>query len=307
MRRPRAPIMLALVTLLGSACASFDSGNGARIGASATTTTTTSTTTVPSAPPSPLPASAPPPAATPPRPSSPATSSSRSGGVSAAPEPSAPDAFAPARAAPGAFATVLVRPQPAARLVLEVILEQGAEPSPGTVAHLVRVLQESSGKGVSVATVAVPPGAGAINPDGIRALADRYGVAPQGNGQAVIRFLFLGGQLQGEDAALGAAVRGDTAAVFVNQLRRSSSPLVSAPALEAAVATHELGHLLGLVDLVLATGRADPEHPGHSSNRASVMYWAVESDLVTSALTGPLPADFDAADRADLAAIRSGR
>lgn len=122
----------------------------------------------------------------------------------------------------------------------------------------------------------------------------------------MVRMLFLAGRLEGQDSALGAAVRGDTAVVFVEQVRSASSPLVSAAALEQAVATHELGHLLGLVDLVRSTGRADPEHPGHSPNRGSVMYWAIESDLVTSVLAGPPPADFDAADRADLAAIRSG-
>ena len=67
---------------------------------------------------------------------------------------------------------------------------------------------------------------------------------------------------------------------------------------------HEVGHLLGLVDLVLDTGRADPEHPGHSSNRSSVMYWAVESTLITDVLAGGPPRDFDADDLRDLAAIR---
>jgi hypothetical protein len=36
------------------------------------------------------------------------------------------------------------------------------------------------------------------------------------------------------------------------------------------------------------------------------MYWAVESDVVTDLLTGGPPVDFDAADLADLSAIRGG-
>jgi hypothetical protein len=71
------------------------------------------------------------------------------------------------------------------------------------------------------------------------------------------------------------------------------------------VVTHEVGHLLGLVDLVLHTGRQDPEHPGHSRNQQSVMFWAVESSLITDVLTGGPPTNFDDDDRADLAAIRS--
>src|SRR5581483_9374283 len=74
--------------------------------------------------------------------------------------------------------------------------------------------------------------------------------------------------------------------------------------MELAVATHELGHLLGLVDLVLHTGREDAEHPGHSPNRDSVMFWAVETDLVSTLLGASPSTRFDAADLADLAAIR---
>ena len=55
---------------------------------------------------------------------------------------------------------------------------------------------------------------------------------------------------------------------------------------------------------MLATGRADPEHPGHSPNRGSVMYHAVESTLLGTVLSGGPPRDFDADDLADLAAIR---
>jgi hypothetical protein len=63
---------------------------------------------------------------------------------------------------------------------------------------------------------------------------------------------------------------------------------------------------MGLVDLFIDRGRDDPEHPGHSTNRSSVMYWAIESGLVTEVLSGPPPERFDDDDRADLAAIRSG-
>jgi len=75
--------------------------------------------------------------------------------------------------------------------------------------------------------------------------------------------------------------------------------------IEDACTMHESGHLLGLVDLVLNTGRQDPEHPGHSRNRQSVMYYAVESGLVAQLLGGPPPTEFDDADRADLATIRA--
>jgi hypothetical protein len=101
-------------------------------------------------------------------------------------------------------------------------------------------------------------------------------------------------------------VRGDVLALFADNIADAATPLVSRASIEDAVLLHELGHVLGLVDLARDTGRADKEHPGHSSNSASVMYWAVESSLVGQVLNGPPPRDFDAQDRADLAALRNG-
>jgi hypothetical protein len=151
----------------------------------------------------------------------------------------------------------------------------------------------------------VPAHQGAWSPDDIESAADDHAGARPSDEVAVIHVLFVHGRLEGNDSVLGATIRGDTAAIFSDQVRAASTLLVGAAELEQAVSTHELGHMLGLVDLVLATRRADPEHPGHSRNRASVMYWAVESDLVTQVLDGGPSRDFDDADRADLAAIRS--
>ena len=139
----------------------------------------------------------------------------------------------------------------------------------------------------------------------IRSAADAGGAMPQGGTDAVVRLLYLRGTSSDADGALGVAVRGDVAAVFADEVRSAATPLIRSDAIERAVTLHEVGHLLGLVDLFLATGRGDPEHPGHSSSRDSVMYWSVETGLFAD-LAGDLPQDFDAADLADLAAIRGG-
>jgi len=136
--------------------------------------------------------------------------------------------------------------------------------------------------------------------------ADAGATTPQGDGIAVIRLLFVHGASDEGGHVLGTAVRGDVAAVFVDRVEAATTLVLSAAPIELSVSTHELGHLLGLVDLVRATGRADPEHPGHSANPESVMYFAVESNLIGQLLGGP-PRDFDAADLDDLAAIRDGR
>jgi hypothetical protein len=212
-----------------------------------------------------------------------------------------------AKGGAGAYARTVLRPKPAAKVTLDILQQSGAEPLAHTTDHAVQVLSQNSGKAVSLGgPVGVPGGAEAYTAADIRELSDRYGRTAQTEGQAVIRLLFLHGTFDGDRSVLGISVRGDTAAVFVDQVQSTSTPIARRNVIEDAVTEHELGHLLGLVDLVLHTGRGDPDHPGHSTNRASVMYWAVESDLVSQALGGPPPVDFDAADRADLAAIRNG-
>ena len=210
-----------------------------------------------------------------------------------------------ARSGPGAFARTILRPEPATRLVVELLVQQGAAPRQATVDHLRQTLSEASGKQVTItAPVDLPATEGRTSDDEIRAMADRYGSA-QRSGQAVVHLLYLRGEHE-EDGVLGVAVRGDTAAIFSDSVRAAATPLVGSAAIEDAVTTHEMGHLLGLVDIVLKTGREDPEHPGHSRNRDSVMYWAVEASIVAQVLGGPPPRNYDNADKADLAAIRNG-
>ena len=210
-----------------------------------------------------------------------------------------------ARGGPGAYARTLLQPQRSERIVVELLVQQGAAPRQATRDHVTSVLRDASGKPVTVdGPVALPAGDGTTTDAEIRELADRHGRAAQTTERAVVRLLFLNGRYVPEDGVLGVAVRGDTAAVFSQQVRNTSRPL-PADALEVAVTTHEVGHLLGLVDLVLHTGRQDPKHEGHSPNEESVMYWAIESSLVFQVLSGPPPRDFDADDRRDLATIRN--
>ncbi len=229
----------------------------------------------------------------------------------ASPAPTAPPATVAAdrelgKGPVGSFARHLLRPAPAKELVLELLVQDGSGISEATRTKLVKVLADVSGKTVSTPRVALPGGGdGRYPPAEVVKLADQYGQAVQGGDQAVIRMLVLKGR--SDDAnVLGFAVRGDVLAVFPDQLRQAETPLVDRATLEAALSLHEIGHILGLVDLARKTGREDKEHPGHSSSRNSVMYWAVESTLVGQVLGGPPPTDFDAADLADLAALRAG-
>ena len=212
-----------------------------------------------------------------------------------------------AKGGAGSYARTLLRPQPVTRIVLEVMQQSGAAPQSNTLSHARTVVAANSQKQTNIAgPVALPGGAQDFTAQQIVALADRYSASAQSSTQAVVHLLFLHGTFEGDESVLGISVRGDTAAVFIDQVKSADSPFVSESVIEDAVTEHELGHLLGLVDLVLHTGRGDPKHPGHSKNDESVMFWAVESGLVGQVLGGDPPVDFDADDRADLAAIRNG-
>ena len=207
----------------------------------------------------------------------------------------------------GGVAAALLRSGRGDRVVLEVRAQPGMAPEPATIDHLVRVLRDASGKAVAVDGVdPLPDGERAWTAREIVQAAASSAQVESGRSQVVLRLLFLQGTYEGDAGVLGVAVAGDVAAVFSDQVDASAGVLVSPTVVEDAVAMHEVGHLLGLVDLLLGTGRGDPAHPGHSRNRRSVMYWQVDSGFITQLLDGGIPTDFDADDRAELAQIRAG-
>jgi hypothetical protein len=218
--------------------------------------------------------------------------------------PAAIDATGP----PGSFAPAYLRPSVTGAVLIEWTAAAGSGPQPGTLARLRDQLAGATGKPVSVGRSPVtPPGdPRAWTGADLVAVAEGAGTTRQSEAVAVLRLLFVNGTFGGDESVLGVAVRGDVAAIFTDRVAASATLLVRPQAIEDAVGLHEVGHLLGLVDLHLQTGRADPQHPGHSTNQASVMYWAVESSLVAELLTGGPPRDFDADDWADLRAIRDG-
>lgn len=122
-------------------------------------------------------------------------------------------------------------------------------------------------------------------------------------------FLFPKGTYN-DDSVLGVAVDASTVAVFKDSIEESENFLgrPSAEEIERAVTVHEAGHLLGLVNLVYTSpiDHEDPDHPGHSSNEDSVMYWAIESSSIGNIFSGSIPDEFDNDDKSDLQGMASG-
>lgn len=201
----------------------------------------------------------------------------------------------------GSFAATLLRED----LTVEVLTQSGAQASGPAFAHLLSKLSEVAGRSVGTSgPIQLEDGAKDWTADDLRAMADSKALRPAGS--ATIRMLFLHGTFEGNNGVLGVAVRGDVLAIFIDRVRSTGGLVGDSAGVERAVMLHETGHILGLVDLYLDTGRADEAHPGHSPNKDSVMYWAVESDAIATVFGADPPDEFDAADRADLARIKSG-
>ena len=206
---------------------------------------------------------------------------------------------------PGAAAGIILQPTPARTLVVEVLEQSGAAANRPALDRVMADLRRFSGKPVSEVHTPLPGGSPSkrwTEPE-LEALADSSARVASGPDRFVLRLVFVRGQNARSGSILAVTFRGDTFAAFPDRYGSTGQQVIT------TVTVHEVGHLLGLVDLYLDRGRADtrndPARGGHSSNPGSVMYYAVDPSVLGS-LFGGASDRFDARDEQDLAAIRSG-
>jgi len=125
----------------------------------------------------------------------------------------------------------------------------------------------------------------------------------------VIYILYLNGEFEDNDKTLGLAYKGSSFVMFQEKIEDAAFLLISAQDIEKAVLVHEYGHLLGLVNNGYTSphDHEDPDHPNHSNNEESVMYWAIESQDLYNQLDGEPPNNFDSYDLDDLNLMRQGK
>jgi hypothetical protein len=200
------------------------------------------------------------------------------------------------------------------QLVVEIDAVAGKGPRNDTVSlvrtRLAEVVDKPAGIRVLATDERVPPRNGRWTIDALRTAERSHRTTHNTPSVASLYLLFVDGTPP-KDGAIGVAYSGSSAAIFSDQVAEAATLLIGAAAIEHADTVHEVGHLLSLVDLGYTSPRAheDPQHPGHSDNPDSVMYWAVDNVGVATLLGGRTepPTDFDADDRADLADIRAGK
>lgn len=128
-----------------------------------------------------------------------------------------------------------------------------------------------------------------------------------GEGAVALHVLVFPGRFE-QEGVTGAAFHATALALFPEETRNVLPPGAELEAFEVGVAVHELGHTFGLVNRTgVGAFHEDPDHPGHTADEDSVMYWAVENPSLGEVFrTGP-PTDFNEADRREMDMIREQR
>jgi hypothetical protein len=214
---------------------------------------------------------------------------------------------------PGGLTLACLRSSMYTSMVIEIAHEPGYKPYTSSTDLLVERLESVCDKpsGISISYLEVDFGhSGSWSPDDVRQNGwDVKEESPLTGTTLRWQVLFPAGTYE-SDTVLGVAVDASTVALFSDSIDEANEPFnrPSDESVENSVLVHEVGHLLGLVNLVYQSpvDHEDPEHPGHSNNDESVMYWAVESSDIVNIIFGTLPDDFDADDRADLAGLADG-
>jgi hypothetical protein len=199
-------------------------------------------------------------------------------------------------------------------LVIEIDVQSGVSADDAAVQHSIDTLRQVSDKST------IRRAGGTFSSDrrdwtiaDLRAAANAHRTTATTNDEVSIHVLYVRGRLVDNNGnatnAIGVAYSASTMALFPDQWADLTGFLGSSRAVERAVFLHEVGHLLGLVNLAYTSDidHEDPDHPGHSKHRSSVMYHAVATTLIGQMFSGSPPDRFHADDLADLEGLRTGR
>lgn len=117
------------------------------------------------------------------------------------------------------------------------------------------------------------------------------------NGNTVSVFILVvdGGFENDEEnsLAIGAAYRNTSLVLFGSQIDKNSGGIrrPSKIDLETTVALHEIGHLLGLVNVGsdMVVSHEDDENENHCDNKDCLMYWAIETEGYFNFMQNTIP------------------
>jgi len=198
--------------------------------------------------------------------------------------------------APGASARDLLSAESFDRVVVEVQYVDGAAPTAEALESLRMFLEGRLNKPAGI--VIQSPDQIAITQQARYSAGDVRGIEEQhrtvfteGTTLAVY-VLFLDGEYEDDPNVLGIAYNNTSTAIFGEKVRQHTG--VGQPPrarVEATVASHELGHLMGLVDngSDMVAEHQDEEHGRHCDDESCLMYYAVDTTDILAFLIDDAP------------------
>jgi hypothetical protein len=204
--------------------------------------------------------------------------------------------------ASGSLARDYLTAAPYTSMFVEVDHIQGQAPDQAALdllrARLLERCDKPGGITIQVDDAIADPGITTWRLSDIQAVEAAHRDAYSSGSTAVLYFLYVDGGSEwdsGSSKVLGVSHTGSSICMFKESMQGSVTVLITGQVIERAVLVHEAGHNLGLVDngTPMVVNHEDASHQAHDVDSSCVMFWAVETSLV-SQLLGTIPDQFDA-------------
>lgn len=192
-------------------------------------------------------------------------------------------------------------------LLIEIQYMPGYKPDPQAIDHLKSFLETflNKNEGITIRMNEISGmGTVSLSTEEIRQTENKNRTAFSSASTVAVYILYTNSQHAASSSTLGIAYRNTSIALMGKTIHDNSGRVgqVSRTKLEATVLEHEIGHLLGLVDLgsPMQTDHKDDTNGNHCNDSSCLMYYASEStDILGLLVTGNIP-QLDAECKADL-------
>jgi len=181
-------------------------------------------------------------------------------------------------------------------LKVEIQYMTGFAPDPVAIDHLQTFLFNTLNKpnGITIVTKEISASSNtSLSTDNVISVEKSNRTVFSGSEQLSLYILYTNGNYT-NNSVLGMAYRNTSAVIFGKTIHDNSGGIsqVNRSKLESTVLIHEVGHLLGLVDLgsPMQTAHKDAAHGNHCNNSGCIMYYAAETtDILGFLISGSIP------------------